>query len=109
MASRGKQAEPRRPAPRLYLVTPQEPAGLADRLAEALAAADVAAVLLRLPQGQGALCADHARAIAPTGQKKGPALLLHWNAGLAGRAGADAPHPAAVSHLAPPLPALTTT
>ena len=50
MASRGNPAEPRRPAPRLYLVTPQDPAGLADKLAQALGAADVAAVLLRLPQ-----------------------------------------------------------
>ena len=60
MASRGKQAEPRRPPPRLYLVTPQDAAGLADRLAEALAAADIAAVLLRLPQGEEAVRADHA-------------------------------------------------
>src|SRR5258708_21793954 len=93
MASRGKQAEPRRPAPRLYLVTPQEPAGLADRLAEALATADVAAVLLRLPQGEGALCADHARAIAPTVQNNGASLLLDGDAALAVRAAADSAHP----------------
>ena len=35
MASREKPADPRRPAPRLYLVAPQEPAGLAERLAHA--------------------------------------------------------------------------
>src|SRR6266481_3236325 len=97
MASRGKQAEPRRPAPRLYLVTPQEPAGLADRLAEALAAADVAAVLLRLPQGEGALCADHA------------ALLLDGDAELAVRAGADGAHLGGVEALAAALPTLKPT
>ena len=109
MASRGKQAEPRRPAPRLYLVTPQEPAGLADRLAEALAAADVAAVLLRLPQGEGALCADHARAIAPTVQNKGAALLLDGDAELAVRAGDDGAHLGGVEALAAALPTLKPT
>src|SRR5437899_6716046 len=109
MASRGKQAEPKRPAPRLYLVTPQEPAGLADRLAEALAAADVAAVLLRLPQGEGALCADHARAIAPTVQNKGAALLLDGDAELAVRAGADGAHLGGVEALAAALPTLKPT
>ncbi len=109
MASRGKQAEPRRPAPRLYLVTPQEPAGLADRLAEALATADVAAVLLRLPQGEGALCADHARAIAPTVQNKGAALLLDGDAELAVRAGADGAHLGGVEALAAALPTLKPT
>src|SRR5262249_23585679 len=39
MASREKSADPRRPVPRLYLVTPQDPAGLADRLTAALDAA----------------------------------------------------------------------
>ena len=109
MASPGKQAEPRRPAPRLYLVTPQEPAGLADRLAEALATADVAAVLLRLPQGEGALCADHARAIAPTVQNKGAALLLDGDAELAVRAGADGAHLGGVEALAAALPTLKPT
>ena len=48
MASRPKQAEPR-PAPRLYLVTP--PATAPADLQAALEAADVAAVLLCLPDG----------------------------------------------------------
>src|SRR5260370_39578891 len=104
MASQGKQAEPRRPAPRLYLVTPQEPAGLADRLAEALATADVAAVLLRLPQGEGALCAHHARAIAPTVQNKGAALLLDGGAQPAGRARAQGAHLGGGARLSPPPP-----
>src|SRR5437660_11986554 len=92
MASRGKQAEPRRPAPRLYLVTPQDPAGLTDRLAEALAAADIAAVLLRLPDTDERNRINHAKAIAPTVQNKGAALLLDGCAQLAARAGADGAH-----------------
>ncbi len=106
MASRGKQAEPRRPPPRLYLVTPQEAAGLADRLAEALAAADIAAVLLRLPQGEEAVRADHAKAIAPTVQNKGAALLLDGDAELVVRAGADGAHLGGIEALAAALPTL---
>src|SRR5258706_14319391 len=109
MASRGKQADPRRPARSLYLVPPPKPAGLADRLAEALAPADVAAVLLRLPQGEGALRADHARAIAPTVQNKGAALLLDGDAELAVRAGADGAHLGGVEALAAGLPTLKPT
>jgi thiamine-phosphate pyrophosphorylase len=106
MASRGKQAEPRRPAPRLYLVTPQDPAGLADRLAQALAAADIAAVLLRLPHGEEAARADHAKVIAPTVQNKGAALLLDGDAELAVRAGADGAHLDGAEALAAALPIL---
>src|SRR5439155_1863541 len=100
------QAEPRRPPPRLYLVTPQDAAGLADRLAEALAAADIAAVLLRLPQGEEAVGADHAKAIAPTVQNKGAALLLDGDAELLVRLGADCAHLGRIEALAAALPTL---
>jgi thiamine-phosphate pyrophosphorylase len=106
MASREKPAEPRRPAARLYLVTPQDPAGLAERLAEALAAADVAAVLLRLPQGDERARIDHAKALAPTVQNKGAALLLDGHADLAARAGADGAHLGGVEALTAALPML---
>ena len=76
MGSREKPADPRRPAPRLYLVAPQDPAGLAERLTQALDAADVAAVLLRLPQADERARVNHAKALAPTVQGKGAALLL---------------------------------
>jgi thiamine-phosphate pyrophosphorylase len=92
MASREKPADPRRPVPRLYLVTPQDPAGLADRLAQALDAADVAAVLLRLPQADERTQVNHAKALAPTVQGKGAALLLDGYPDLAARAGADGAH-----------------
>ena len=49
MASRGKPTEGRRLVPRLYLVTPEESAGVGVVLAQTLGAADFAAVLLRLP------------------------------------------------------------
>jgi thiamine-phosphate pyrophosphorylase len=106
MASREKPAEPRRPVARLYLVTPQDPAGLAERLAEALAAADVAAVLLRLPQGDERARIDHAKALAPTVQNKGAALLLDGHADLAARAGADGAHLGGVEALTAALPML---
>ena len=43
MAPSQNPAEPRRPAPRLYLVAPCDAADLAHQLAEALGATDVAA------------------------------------------------------------------
>jgi thiamine-phosphate pyrophosphorylase len=92
MASRGNPAEPRRPAPRLYLVTPQDPAGLADKLAAALGAADVAAVLLRVPQTDERSQVNQAKALAPTVQDKGAALILDGHPDLAVRAGADGAH-----------------
>jgi thiamine-phosphate pyrophosphorylase len=92
MASRGKPAEPRRPTPRLYLVTPQDPAGLADKLAQALGAADVAAVLLRLPHTDERGHVNQAKALAPAVQDKGAALILDGHPELAVRAGADGAH-----------------
>ena len=92
MASRENPADPRRPAPRLYLVAPQDPSGLAERLAQTLDAADVAAVLLRLPQADERARVNHAKAVAPTVQGKGAALLLDGYPDLAARAGADGAH-----------------
>ena len=71
---------------------PQDPAGLAERLAQALDAADVAAVLLRLPQADERTQVNHAKALAPTVQGKGAALLLDGHPDLAARAGADGAH-----------------
>jgi thiamine-phosphate pyrophosphorylase len=96
MASAAKPAEPKRPAARLYVVTPQDPAGLADRLAQSLAAADVAAVLLRLPSADERSRINHAKALAATVQDKGAALLLDGFPELAARAGADGAHLAGI-------------
>ena len=93
MASRGKTSEPRRPAPRIYLVTPPEAAGLAARLTDALAAADVAAVLLRLPgETDERTQINQVKTIAPTVQDNGVALLVDGHPELAARAGADGAH-----------------
>src|SRR2546423_1228491 len=92
MASRGKMAEPRRPAPRLYLVTPRDSPGIADLVVEALGAADIAAVLLRLPDAEERRQVDHIKALARAVQEKGAALLVHGHPQLAARAGADGAH-----------------
>jgi thiamine-phosphate pyrophosphorylase len=92
MPRKEKSSEGRRPAPRLYLVAPQDPAGLVERLADALGVADVAAVLLRLPASDERNRINHAKAIAPTVQGAGAALLLDGFAELAARAGADGSH-----------------
>jgi thiamine-phosphate pyrophosphorylase len=92
MTSSQKPAEPRRPAPRLYLVAPQDLAGLANQLADALAAADIAAVLLHLPETDERGQLNHVKALAPTVQNKGAALLLDGHPDLAARAGADGSH-----------------
>jgi thiamine-phosphate pyrophosphorylase len=92
MSSRRKPTEPRRPAPRLYLVTPQQAEGLAGRLSEMLGAADVAAVLMRLPPADERTRIDLAKRLAPTVQDKGAALILDGFPDLAARAGADGAH-----------------
>src|SRR5260370_24568502 len=68
MGSGAKAAEPRRPVPRLYLVAPAQFSGAVDVLEEALSAADIAAVLLRLPHGDGRAKFDHVKAVAPSVQ-----------------------------------------
>ena len=93
MASRPKQSEPR-PQPRLYLLTPQlaETAGFAAPLGTALAAADVAAVLLRLADADERSLINRAKALAPLVQSKGAALIIDGHADLVARAGADGAH-----------------
>jgi len=92
MASRQQPGDPRRPAPRLYLVTPQDCTGVADQLVSILAATDVAAVLLQLPQCDERGQIDCAKTFAATVQSRGVALLLDGHADLAARAGADGAH-----------------
>jgi thiamine-phosphate pyrophosphorylase len=93
MASRPKQADPR-PAPRLYLVTPPvaDALAFATPLAAALAAGDVAAVLLRLADADERTQINRAKALAPVVQDKDAALLLGGHAELVARAGADGAH-----------------
>jgi thiamine-phosphate pyrophosphorylase len=88
------QTEPKRVAPRLYLVTPQieDAAAFAGTLEPALAAADIAAVLLRLaPAGESELI-RRVKALAPVVQRSGAALVLDGHADIVARAGADGAH-----------------
>jgi len=94
MASRDPAPPAQRPAPRLYLVTP--PVAHAEAFAlilgEALAAADVAALLLRLEPASERDLINRAKTIAPVVQRLGVALLLDGHADIAARAGADGSH-----------------
>ena len=92
MASRAKSTGPRHEAPRLYLMAPQDSGGLAERLTESLAAADIAAVLLRLPDIDERGRVNRVKALAPMVQDKGAALLIDGHPELAARAGADGAH-----------------
>jgi thiamine-phosphate pyrophosphorylase len=94
MASQRKPAEPRRPAPRLYLVTPpaDDVARLADGLADALAAGDVAAVLLRLPDADERTLITGIKTLASIVQARDAALLLDRHPELVARSGADGAH-----------------
>lgn len=106
MASRGKPSQTRRRVPRLYLVTPQQSAGVADLLTRSLRAAEFAAVLLRLPEMGESGRFEHIRAVRPHVQEKGVALLLEGHAELAARAGADGAHLDGVEALKAALPCL---
>ena len=105
MATRHQPPEPRRPAPRLYLVTPPtaDPARLADALAPALAAADVAAVLLPLTGDDERALLNGLKALAPAVQGTGAALLLDGRADLVARAGADGAHLAGIDEFSAAL------
>ena len=99
---------PPRPQPRLYLATPEvdDPAGLIGSLPDLLAAADIAAVLLRLkPTDQRTMIA-RAKALAPVVQNSDAALLLDGHVELVARAGADGAHLTGIAALEEALPSL---
>jgi thiamine-phosphate pyrophosphorylase len=87
-------------------VAPCDAADLAHQLAEALGATDVAAVLLRLPETDERGRVNHVKAVAPTVQGKGAALLLDGHPDLAARAGADGAHLSGIEALQAALPTL---
>src|SRR4051812_36568447 len=88
------QTEPPRPAPRLYLVTPpvDDAVAFARALEPALAAADIAAVLLRLASGGESELIRRVKQLAPIVQRSGAALILDGHPDLVGRSGADGAH-----------------
>jgi thiamine-phosphate pyrophosphorylase len=92
--AKAPQTQSPRPAPRLYVVAPpvSDPAALAHKFDDILAAADVAAVLLRLPQGGERELIDYAKTIVRAVQGRGVALLLDGHPAFVARAGADGAH-----------------
>ena len=86
------------PQTRLILLTaPEAGPDLGDRLARAVAAGDVAAVILRLPPGDERALVNAVKAVAPAVQEAGAALVLAGGGGIdlatvASRSGADGVH-----------------
>jgi len=99
---------PQRPAPRLYLATPPvaDPAALISTLPALLAAADVAAVLLRFAPGDERSLIQRAKALAPVVQQAGAALLLDGHEGLVARSGADGANLSGVAVMEEAMPSL---
>lgn len=89
---RPKEAE--RPAPRLYLVTPavEDADAFADQLHDALSAADVSAVLLRLAPADERTLINRVKALAKIAQGKDVALIVDGHPDIVARAGADGAH-----------------
>ena len=88
------QPSPRRPAPRLYLITPPvDDAGVfARELAAALEGADIAAVLLRLSDADERTQINRIKSLAGITQGRGAALVVEGHPGLVARGGADGAH-----------------
>jgi thiamine-phosphate pyrophosphorylase len=99
---------PSRPLPRLYLATPlvDDPSALATSLPDLLAAADIAAVLLRLQPSDPRGMISRIKALAPAVQNGGAALLIEGNAELVARAGADGAHLTGIEAMQEALPTL---
>ena len=99
---------PQRPAPRLYLATPEvdDPTQFAGELPALLTAADVAAVLLRLKPVDQRTMISRVKTLAPVIQNAGAALLLDGHVELVARAGADGAHLNSLAALEDALPSL---
>jgi thiamine-phosphate pyrophosphorylase len=99
---------PPRPAPRLYLATPvvDDPALLMAGLPGLLAAADVAAVLLRLKPTDQRTLISRVKTLAPLIQDGGAALLLDGHVELVARAGADGAHLTGIEAMEDAMPTL---
>jgi thiamine-phosphate pyrophosphorylase len=85
---------PKRPRPRLYLVTPAvaDPAAVRDMLGAAVRSGDVAAVLLQLAAADERTLINHAKVLATVVQDQGAALLLDDLPDIVAHAGADGAH-----------------
>jgi thiamine-phosphate pyrophosphorylase len=99
---------PPRPAPRLYLATPEvdDPSPLLAGLPGLLTGADVAAVLVRLKPTDPRSMISRVKALAGAIQGRGAALLLDGHVELVARAGADGAHLTGIEALHEALPTL---
>jgi thiamine-phosphate pyrophosphorylase len=99
---------PPRPAPRLYLATPEvdDPSELVASLPALLEVADVAAVLLRLRETDQRTMISRTKAVAGAIQHAGAALLIDGHVELVARAGADGAHLTGLAALDEALPSL---
>jgi thiamine-phosphate pyrophosphorylase len=99
---------PPRPVPRLYLATPDvdDPSSLLATLPGLLAKADIAAVLVRFKPTDPRTMISRVKALAPTIQGSGAALLLDGHVELVARAGADGAHLTGIEAMAEALPTL---
>lgn len=97
-----------RPMPRLYLATPvvDDPKPLIASLPGLLSAVDVAAVLLRLKMADQRGMISAVKALAPSVQDAGAALLLDGHVELVARSGADGAHLTGLASLEEALPSL---
>lgn len=102
------KSPPPRPAPRLYLATPvvDDPASLLAELPALLAAADVAAVLVRLKETDQRTMISRIKALAPVVQNAGAALLIDGHPEIVARGGADGAHLANIAALEEAMPSL---
>jgi thiamine-phosphate pyrophosphorylase len=94
MASKGNRIDPKRPIPRLYLVTPPvvDPTAVKDMLGAAVKSGDVAAVLLRLAAADERTLINRAKQLAPVVQDQGAALVLDGLPDIVAHVGADGAH-----------------
>jgi thiamine-phosphate pyrophosphorylase len=104
---------PPRLVPRLYLATPDvdDPSSLLQSLPDLLAAADVAAVLMRLKPTDQRTMISRIKALAPVIQDSGAALLLDGqildgHLELVARGGADGAHLTGIAAMEDALPTL---
>jgi thiamine-phosphate pyrophosphorylase len=96
------------PVPRIYLATPPvvDPAALSASLPALLAAADVAAVLVRLAPGDDRALISRVKALAPVVQKTGAALLIDGHFEMVARAGADGANLTGIAQMEEAMPTL---
>ena len=99
---------PPRPVPRLYLATPvvDDPSQLVASLPGLLAAADIAAVLLRLRETDQRTLISRIKALASPVQDGGAALLLDGHIDLVARGGADGVHLTGIAAMEEAMPSL---